>query len=72
MHLSDFMRANNLDDEGMAARVREDGTKCDRTTICRLRNGKVWLSRPLAARLKAVTGGLVTPDDVLEAAESAA
>jgi hypothetical protein len=71
MRLSKFMEREGLDDEGMAALVREDGTQCDRTTISRIRRGKVWVSRDIGVRIKAVTNGKVTVDDLLIANEAA-
>lgn len=59
------MTERKLDDEGMASLIREQGVKCDRTTVLRLRNRKTWLSAPVARALKAATDGLVTADDCL-------
>ena len=70
MQLSAFMLANDLDDGEMAARIREAGVSVDRSTISRLRRGKMWLSRELAAAIRAATENAVTADDFMEAAPS--
>lgn len=66
MTLSEFMEARGLTDETLAVLVREDGTGCDRSTINRLRNGKGWPSRKVAARLKVVSGGEVSLDSLMQ------
>jgi hypothetical protein len=68
MKLAAYMAANGLDEEAMAARVREAGAaRCDRSTINRLKNGRQWLSSDLARALKVASGGAVTADDCLDA-----
>jgi hypothetical protein len=64
------MTREGLDDEGMAARLRQDDLGCDRTTILRARNGRLPRRR-LLDRIIAVTAGEVTANDFMqsEAAE---
>ena len=62
MQLSEFMAQRDLDDADVAAKV-----SCSRETISRIRRG---ISRPsfdLAGRIKDFSGGLVTPNDLLDA-----
>lgn len=63
MQLDDWMKENGLSDEQLAERVGSA-----RTTISRIRRGKRRPSWNLAARLKEVTGGKVTLDDLSAAA----
>lgn len=63
MQLEEFMSSEGLDDESMAALVRKAGAPCDRSTISRLRRGKVWLSRQMAIALRKATGDRVTAND---------
>lgn len=57
------MKREGLDDEAMASLIRKAGARCDRSTISRLRRGKVWLSKDLAVAFRRVTGNEVTADD---------
>lgn len=65
------MQDRDLDDEAMAALVRDpaSGITCDRSTINRIRRGETWVTRKLAKRFLDVSDGLVTPNDLLQAAE---
>lgn len=67
MTLSEFMDARELTDESLAALIREDGTPCDRSTVNRLRNGKIWLSKRIAVRLKSISDGAVSLDTFVNA-----
>jgi transcriptional regulator with XRE-family HTH domain len=70
MRLSEFMKSRGLDDEEMASLIREAGASCDRTTISRLRRGKVWLSKDLALAFRKATDNRVTADDFAVVPES--
>ena len=65
MELSKFMTSKGLDDEAIASLIRANGVSCNRSTVSRLRRGKVWLSKDLALAIKSATDGLVTADDFL-------
>lgn len=77
MRLDEYMAANGLDDEAMAALVRREATpgideiKCDRSEISKYRRRQIRPSWPKIIRIKEVTGGQVPADSwvVLEAAE---
>lgn len=58
MHLSDYMTANNLDDEAVAA-----ATKRSRVTISRIRRKVCRPDWGTIAALKEFTGDQVTADD---------
>jgi transcriptional regulator with XRE-family HTH domain len=66
MHLSDYMTANNLDDEAIAAKIERS-----RVTVSRIRRRKVRPDWETIERISAVTEGQVTADDFqsLEAAQ---
>lgn len=66
MHLSEWMRLNDVTDESLGALV-----DVDRVTISRIRRGINRPSWDLASRLKAATGGAVTADDYLLKQEAA-
>lgn len=66
------MKREGLDDEAMASRIREAGAPCDRSTISRLRRGKVWLSKELAVAFRTVTENEVTADDFAVTSEQPA
>jgi transcriptional regulator with XRE-family HTH domain len=67
MKLSEWMEANRLTDEQFAVRVG-----IDRTTLSRVRRGLKDPSASLMRRIKSVTDGAVTADDVLSASDAAA
>lgn len=71
MRLAAFMIDRGMDDEAMAALVRTDNIACDRSEISKYRRGVIRPSWAKIARIKEVTGDLVTGDDwlSLEAAE---
>jgi transcriptional regulator with XRE-family HTH domain len=71
MKLARYMAREGLDDETMAARVRTDEVKCDRTMISRYRLGRRRPDWPMINRIAVVTREAVTADDWmhLEAAE---
>lgn len=60
MRLSEFMAANAVSDEDLAAKAG-----CSRVTISRIRRGVAEPSLRLAARIKEITKGAVTPNDFL-------
>lgn len=58
MHLSEYMTANNLDDDAVAA-----GIKRSRVTVSRIRRRKVRPDWDTIAELRTFTGDQVTADD---------
>lgn len=62
MNLSDYMTAENLTDEAMAIRIGRS-----RTTISRLRRGKVLPDWDTMRAILDATNGAVTPDAFLSA-----
>lgn len=71
MKLADYMTANDLDDDAMAAKIRTRKVRCDRTQISRYRRGRRRPDWDVLERLAEVTGHKVTANDfmMLEAAE---
>lgn len=71
MKLSRYMARHDLDDEGMAEKVRAVGVKCDRTMISKYRRLRCRPDWPMINALAQVTCNAVTADDwmSLEAAE---
>ena len=63
MKLSRYMAREGLDDEAMAARIRTDAIKCDRTMISRYRLGRRRPEWAMINRIAEVTGEAVTADD---------
>lgn len=67
MKLARYMTREGLDDETMAARLRDSGdpvgAKCDRTQVGRWRKGKRRPDWPMIALIARVTGNAVTADD---------
>lgn len=55
--LAEWMEKKGIDDETLARK-----TRTDRTTISRVRRGKRQPSWTLAAKLKRISGGLVTEE----------
>jgi DNA-binding XRE family transcriptional regulator len=64
MKIAEWMLSFELSDEGVAKLVG-----VDRTAISRLRRGLTRPSWELAGKIREASGGLVTPNDFLEAAE---
>lgn len=60
MTLADYMTRNRLTDDALAAALN-----VSRATVSRLRRGRMVPSFELAARIHAVTGRKVTPNDFL-------
>jgi len=58
MHLSEYMSANNLDDEAVAAKINRS-----RVTVSRIRRRKVRPDWATIAEIKAFTNDRVTADD---------
>jgi hypothetical protein len=58
MHLSDYMAANNLDDEAVAAKINRS-----RVTVSRIRRRKVRPDWATIAEIKSFTNDQVTADD---------
>ena len=63
MKLADYLASKDLNDAAFAEMLG-----CDRSTVSRLRRADTKPSWGQAERIREITGGLVTPNDFLDAA----
>lgn len=69
MHIGAMTLHEYLAQEGITETVFGRLAGLSQSQVNRLRHGKSWPQRDVAERIKAATGGRVTPDDFLPSRE---